>query len=145
MSIFSEFKTFVAKGNVMDLAVGVIIGGAFGAIVTSLVKDVITPAIAMVSPKPIDFSSIAIGGHWALAADGKTWALVGGIMIGNFINAIISFLILAFVVFFFLVKPMNHLMTKLNPPAPPAGPAPTPEDTLLLREIRDSLKKSTAA
>jgi large conductance mechanosensitive channel len=144
MSIFSEFKTFITKGNVMDLAVGVIIGGAFGGIVTSLVKDVITPTIAMISPKPIDFSSIAIGGHWIQDPTTHVWSFVGGIMIGNFINAIFSFLILAGVVFFFLVKPMNSLMAKINPPPPPGAPPPTPEDVLLLREIRDELKKQAA-
>jgi large conductance mechanosensitive channel len=141
MSILGEFKTFIAKGNVMDLAVGVIIGAAFGTIVHSLVTDVITPAIALVSPKPLDFSSIAIGGHWILGPDGKTWILSGGVMIGNFLNAVLQFLILALVVFFFLVKPMNSLMARMNKPAPAPPPAPTPEDVLLLREIRDALKE----
>jgi large conductance mechanosensitive channel len=136
MSILGEFKTFIAKGNVVDLAVGVMIGAAFGTIVKSLVDDIITPAIAMVYSKPIDFSKIIIGGHW----DNAKQAIVGGIMIGSFINAVIQFLILAFVIFFFLVKPMNSLMAKMNPPAPPAAAPPTPEDVLLLREIRDALK-----
>jgi large conductance mechanosensitive channel len=146
MKIIEEFKTFIAKGNVMDLAVGVIIGGAFGKIVESMVKDVIMPIIGLVGGAP-DFSSIAIGAHEAMkdgkvviAANGKP-LLEGGIMIGNFINATVSFLILAAVVFFVLVKPMNALMAKMKKPEAPAAPIATPEDVLLLREIRDALKK----
>jgi large conductance mechanosensitive channel len=146
MKIFDEFKSFVTKGNVMDLAVGVIIGAAFGKIVESMVKDVIMPIVGLVGGAP-DFSSIAIGahqamkdGHAVIAANGKP-LLEGGIMIGNFMNAVVSFLILAAVVFFVLVKPMNQLMAKMKKPeAAPVAP-PTPEDVLLLREIRDSLKK----
>jgi large conductance mechanosensitive channel len=143
MSILGEFKAFIAKGNVMDLAVGVIIGSAFQSIVTSLVKDVITPAIALVSSTlfhagPPDFSKYAIGAHEVIQKDG-TRVLEGGIMYGDFLNSVISFLILAAVVFFFLVKPMNKLMSTLSKPAPAPVP-PTPEDVLLLREIRDSLK-----
>jgi len=157
MSILGEFKAFISKGNVMDLAVGVIIGGAFQGIVTSLVKDVVTPAIALICTDVFggkgtpDFSKYAIGAHEALDKLGKPIldaaghpVLEGGIMYGSFINAVISFLILAAVVFFFLVKPMNKLMTTLNKPAPAVAP-PTPEDVLLLREIRDSLKKPAGA
>jgi large conductance mechanosensitive channel len=149
MSILGEFKAFISKGNVMDLAVGVIIGGAFQTIVTSLVKDVITPAIGMLGAAP-DFSQIAIGAHQVmkngavvLGTDGKP-LLEGGIMIGNFLNAVVAFLILAAVVFFCIVKPMNALMTKVMKPNPPADAQP-PEDIVLLREIRDSLKKTPAA
>jgi len=138
MSILGEFKAFISKGNVMDLAVGVIIGAAFGKIVDSLVKDVIMPTIGLFGGMP-DFSSIAIGGHHVMK-DGKT-VLEGGVMIGSFLNAVVSFLILAAVVFFFLVKPMNRLMASINKPAPAPAAPPTPEDVLLLREIRDSLKK----
>ncbi len=140
MSILGEFKAFISKGNVMDLAVGVIIGGAFSSIVSSLVKDVIMPAIGMLGAAP-DFSQIAIGAHQVIkngvavmGADGKP-LLEGGIMIGNFLNNVVSFLILAAVVFFFIVKPMTVLMAKAMKPNPPA------EDIVLLREIRDSLKK----
>jgi len=146
MSIIGEFKAFISKGNVMDLAVGVIIGGAFSAIVTSMVKDVITPAIGMLGAAP-DFSQIAIGAHQVivngaakLGPDGKP-LLEGGIMIGNFLNSVVSFLILAAVVFFFIVKPMNSLMARMSKPDAPAD-LPPPEDIVLLREIRDSLKKS---
>ena len=138
MSIFDEFKAFISKGNVMDLAVGVIIGAAFQAIVTSLVKDVITPTIGMFGGAP-DFSSIAIGGHMAL--QNGIMVRQGGIMIGNFMNAVVSFLILAAVVFFLLVKPMNKLMAAVNKPVPPPSAPPPAEDIILLREIRDSLKK----
>jgi len=124
MSVISEFKAFIAKGNVMDLAVGVIIGAAFGKIVDSMVKDVITPMIGMVGGQP-DFSAIK----------------AGPILIGNFINAVVAFLILAAVVFFVLVKPMNKLMASLNKPAAPTAPPPPAADIVLLTEIRDLLKK----
>ena len=134
----NEFKTFIAKGNVMDLAVGVIIGAAFGKIVDSIVKDVIMPTIGMFAKAP-DFSSIAIGAHKAIQPDGKE-ILTGGIMVGNFLNAVVAFLILAAVVFFCLVKPMNKLMASIQKPKAPDVPPPTPEDIQLLREIRDLLK-----
>jgi large conductance mechanosensitive channel len=127
MSVIQEFKTFISKGNVVDLAVGVIIGGAFGKIVDSMVKDVITPIIGMVGGQP-DFSAFK----------------VGPILIGNFINAVVAFLILAAVVFFVLVKPMNKLMSSLNKPAAPAAPPPPPADVVLLTEIRDLLKSRGA-
>ncbi|MEA3210132.1 MAG: large conductance mechanosensitive channel [Chthoniobacter sp.] len=149
MSIIEEFKVFVTKGNVVDLAVGVIIGAAFGKIVESMVKDVITPLIGLVGGQP-DFSSIVIGAHpvvkdgvAVVAANGKP-LLEGGIMIGNFLNAVIAFLILAAVVFFLLVKPMNRLMAAMRRPAAPAAPAPPPAELLLLTEIRDLLKLQRA-
>ncbi len=131
MSILGEFKAFISKGNVMDLAVGVIIGAAFQSVVNSLVKDVITPIIAL-------FCSTVF--HSKGTPEFASWGF-GGIMIGNFLNNIVSFLILAAVVFFFIVKPMNALMAKVNKPVPPPDTPPPPEDILLLREIRDSLKK----
>ena len=130
MSIFGEFKAFISKGNVMDLAVGVIIGGAFQGIVTSLVKDVITPAIALVSATLFHTKGPPSFASWAY----------GGIMIGNFLNSVVAFLILAAVVFFFLVKPMNRLMAAVSPP--PGAPV-VPEEIQLLRQIRDSLKTAT--
>ena len=141
MQIINEFKAFISKGNVMDLAVGVIIGAAFGKIVESMVKDVITPAIGLVAKLP-DFSGIAIGAHTVMK-EGKP-VLEGGIMIGSFINAVIAFAILAAVVFFLLVKPMNKLMASLQKPAAPPAAVTLPEDTLLLREIRDLLRKPAA-
>jgi len=129
MSIFGEFKAFISKGNVIDLAVGVIIGGAFQSVVTAMVKDIITPLIGMFGGTHVDFAGLKLG----------------GIMYGDFINAVVSFVILAAVVFFFIVKPMNALMEKVNKPVPPPdAPAPA-EDIVLLREIRDSLKKPATA
>ena len=124
--MFAEFKAFVMKGNVVDLAVAVIMGAAFGAVITSLVKDVFTPVIAAIVGQP-DFSGLAL--H------------VGGsaIMYGAFLNALIAFVLVAAAVFFFLVKPMTMLMERMNRTQPTAATA-TPEDIALLREIRDLLK-----
>ena len=140
MSIASEFKAFALRGNVMDLAVGVIIGAAFGKIVDSLVGDIIMPLIGKIIGS-VDFSNMFFalapipegnaGTYAALKAAG-----VPMLAYGNFLTIVINFMILAFVIFM-LVKQMNRL--KKAEPAPPA--APTPEDVLLLREIRDALKK----
>jgi large conductance mechanosensitive channel len=135
--MLKDFKDFVMKGNVMDLAVGVIIGGAFGKIVDSLVKDVITPVVGLFGGQP-DFSSIIIGGK-AVMKDGKQ-IIEGGIMVGSFINAIISFLILAAVIFFIFVKPMAKLKALTDKPAAPAAPPEPAADVKLLTEIRDLLK-----
>jgi large conductance mechanosensitive channel len=135
--MLKEFKDFVTKGNVMDLAVAVIIGGAFGKIVDSLVKDVITPVIGLFGGQP-DFSSIVIGGKTVLK-EGKE-VIEGGIMVGNFLNAVIGFLILAAVIFFVFVKPMARLKALGAKPAAPAAPPEPPADVKLLTEIRDLLK-----
>jgi len=124
MSIFGEFKAFIMKGNVVDLAVGVVIGASFKSVVDSVVADLITPLIGAIGGKP-DFSAVALG----------------PLKVGSFFNAIIAFLILAAVVFFLVVKPMNHLVEKMKKKAetqPEA--APLPEDVKLLMEIRDLLK-----
>lgn len=118
------FKDFVLRGNVVELAVGVIIGGAFGGIVTSMTKDVITPLIGAMGGQP-DFSAIK----------------AGPIGIGAFLNAVIAFLITAAVVYFVIVKPFQALNDRLNPPPKPGGPPPPPPDIQLLTEIRDLLKK----
>ena len=123
MGVFSEFKAFIAKGNVMDLAVGVIIGGAFSAIVTSFVSDVITPALLNPALKAAKVEDLA-----GLKTD-------GGILYGKFLAAIISFLVIAFVIFL-IVKSLNSMKKKEEPVAP-AGP--TQEE--LLTQIRDLLKK----
>ena len=136
--MLTEFKNFILKGNVLDLAVGVIIGGAFGKIVDSMVKDVIMPLVGKIGGQP-DFSSIAIGATKVMK-DGKE-VLEGGIMIGNFINAVVGFLILAAVVFFVIVKPANALMSGMKKKEVPGPPPPPPEDVKLLTEIRDLLKK----
>lgn len=139
MSIVSEFKEFAVKGNAMDLAVGVIIGAAFGKIVDSIVKDLIMPIIGAVFGG-FDFSNlfVALGTvpeGAAMTLDGLREANVPVFAYGNFITILINFIILAFVVFL-IVKQLN----RLNKEAP-AAPAATPEDIVLLREIRDSLKK----
>jgi large conductance mechanosensitive channel len=140
MSIASEFKAFALKGNVMDLAVGVIIGGAFGKIVDSLVADIIMPLVGMVFGK-LDFSSLfvvlgSVPAGTANTLDALKKAGVPVFAYGNFITVAVNFAILAFIIFM-MVKQMNRL--KAAEPAP-AAPA-TPEDISLLREIRDSLKK----
>jgi large conductance mechanosensitive channel len=122
MGMISEFKDFIAKGNVMDLAVGVIIGGAFGKIVSSLVDDVITPAILNPALKAAQVADLA-----GLKTD-------GGILYGKFIAAIIGFLVIAFVIFV-IVKGVNSMRKKEEPA--PAGP--TQEELLI--QIRDLLKK----
>lgn len=138
MSISSEFKQFALKGNVIDLAVGIIIGAAFGKIVDSLVNDVIMPVLGKVTGG-LDFSNMFFAlapipeGNPGTYAALKT-AGVPMLAYGNFITIVINFIILAFIIFL-MVKQMN----KIKKSAPPT-PAATPEDIMLLREIRDSLK-----
>ena len=141
MSMVDEFKQFAMKGNVMDLAVGVIIGGAFGKIVDSIVGDLIMPLIAWILGGKLDFSgmyfvlgSVPAGTEQTLAALKK--AQVPVFAYGNFITILVNFIILA-VIIFIMVKQIN----RLKKAEPEAAPAPTAEDILLLREIRDSLKK----
>lgn len=137
MSVMSEFREFAIKGNVIDLAVGVIIGGAFGKIVDSLVGDVIMPVVSKIFGG-LDFSNYYI----SLAGQASNLTLVdakkaGAVFAyGNFLTISLNFVILAFIIFM-MVKQVNRL--KKNAPPPP--PAATPEDILLLREIRDNLKK----
>ncbi|HNV88601.1 MAG TPA: large conductance mechanosensitive channel protein MscL [Methylotenera sp.] len=137
MSMMSEFKEFALKGNVMDLAVGVIIGGAFGKIVDSLVGDIIMPVVGKIIGN-VDFSNmyVALSGQPAGLALAEAKKAGSVLAYGNFITIAINFIILAFVIFQ-LVKMMNRMKKAEPPPAP----APTPEDVVLLREIRDSLKK----
>ena len=129
-SFWKEFKVFVARGNVMDLAVGVIIGGAFSSITTSLVNDILNPILG-----------IFAGDNEALAALAIQLPGGGALMIGNFINAVLNFLIMAFAVFC-LVKALNHLHRKKEE-TPPAPPEPSQEEKLLT-EIRDLLKERGA-
>jgi large conductance mechanosensitive channel len=112
------FKDFILRGNVLDLAVGIIIGAAFGAIVTSLVKDVLTPLIGAIGGQP-DFSAIKLG----------------PVLLGNFLNAVVAFLFIAAALYYFIVLPVNKLSRKKEAP-----PAPK-EEIALLTEIRDLLKK----
>jgi large conductance mechanosensitive channel len=124
--MLNEFKTFIARGNVLDLAVGVVIGAAFTAIVTSLVGDIINPLIGLIAGG-VDFSGLSFG-----VGDAQ-------FMYGNFINAVIKFLIIAWVVFL-IVKAVNRMMPKKEE-APPAGPS----DNDLLKEILETLKQQRPA
>jgi large conductance mechanosensitive channel len=139
MSFASEFKEFAMKGNVVDLAVGVIIGAAFGKIVDSVVKDLILPVVGKI------FGGLDFSNYFIKLADGPkdipqtyealTKAGVPLFAYGNFITVALNFMILAFIIFL-MIKQINRLKNA----APPAPAAP-PEDTVLLREIRDSLRK----
>jgi large conductance mechanosensitive channel len=140
MGMMQEFKEFAVKGNVIDLAVGVIIGGAFGKIVGSLVDDVIMPLVGLVFGK-LDFSNLFVVLGAAPEGTPRTLAAMkaAGVPVlayGSFVTVAINFLILAFIIFL-MIKQVNRLKREA-PPAPPAAP---PEDIVLLREIRDSLKK----
>ena len=133
MSVAKEFQEFAVKGNMIDMAVGIIIGGAFGKIVSSLVNDVIMPPIGLLLGDA-NFADLAI----VLKEKTATTEPVV-LKYGLFLNTVLDFVILAFVIFV-MVKQINRLR-RAEPPAPePEAPA-TPEDVLLLREIRDSLKK----
>ncbi|MEG0746065.1 MAG: large conductance mechanosensitive channel protein MscL, partial [Acinetobacter sp.] len=138
MSIIKEFKEFAIKGNMMDLAIGVIIGGAFGKIIDSLVKDIIMPLISVITGGGVDFTQkfIVLGDNpnnlQSLAE--LTKAGVNVLTYGNFLTIFINFIILAWVVFL-MVKVMNRMRKQEE--AAPAAPAATPEDIQLLREIRD--------
>ncbi len=130
--MFKEFRTFIARGNVVDLAVGVIIGAAFGAIVKSLVDQVIMPPIGLITGG-VDFSAL----KWVLKpADAATKHAEVAIAYGAFLNTVIQFLIVSFVIFL-IVKGVNSLKRE-EAEAPSTPPAPTPSETLLT-EIRDLL------
>ena len=138
---FAEFKKFIARGNVMDMAVGVIIGGAFGKISTSLVNDVIMPGVSMLTGG-VDFSAWKIVLKEAVVdASGAEVAAEVAIRYGSFLATILDFLIIAFAVFC-LIKFLNGLHKKKEeaPAAPPAPPEPSAEEKLLT-EIRDLLKE----
>ena len=144
--MLKEFKEFAVKGNVVDMAVGIIIGAAFGKIVDSLVKDVIMPPIGLLLGK-VDFSNLFVvlkagaqaGPYLSVDAAQKAGAVTFNY--GLFINTTISFVIVAFAVFL-LVRAINRL--KREEEQKPAAPAPTPEEIMLLREIRDALGKRSA-
>ena len=122
MGMLKEFKEFALKGNVVDLAVAVVIGAAFTAIVTSLVADVITPLLLKPALEAANISDL----------ENLKW---GTVKYGKFIAAIINFIIIAFILFL-IIRGMNKLMKKTPPP-----PAATPKDIILLRKIRDALEK----
>jgi large conductance mechanosensitive channel len=129
MGFMKEFKEFAMKGNVIDLAIGIIIGGAFGAIVSSFVNDVIMPPIGLLLGN-VDFKNLTVPLKYA--ADGT---VAVALRYGIFINTIISFIIIALSIFI-VIKAMNRLRKKEE-----AKPTPTPEEIVLLRDIRDTLKK----
>jgi large conductance mechanosensitive channel len=140
MDVLKEFRDFAVKGNVIDLAVGVIIGGAFGKIVDSLVNDIVMPVISTLLGGHIDFTNLFIVlGHIPddvpRTFDALRKAGVPLFAYGNFITISINFLLLAFVIFQ-MVKIVNKIRLTDSPPVPPV-----PEDVVLLREIRDDLKK----
>lgn len=124
--MLKEFKAFAMRGNVVDLAIGVIIGGAFGAIVTSLIGDVITPLLLKPALDAAQLSEL------------EDLTVLGAVKYGKFLSATINFIIIAFVLFL-IVKGINA--SKKKEATAPAAPAPPPEDVVLLREIRDLLKK----
>lgn len=139
MSMLKEFKDFAMKGNVVDMAVGVIIGGAFGKIVTSLVNDVMMPPIGKLLGG-VDFSGLFVdlsGTGYKTLVEAQA-AGAATLNYGVFINTIINFVIVAFCLFM-VIKGMNA--TKKKEAAAPAAPAPTPRNEVLLAEIRDLLKK----
>ncbi len=142
MGMLQEFREFAVKGNVIDLAVGVIIGGAFGKIVDSVVSDLIMPVVGLVFGK-LDFSNLFL--VLATAPEGTAMTLdalrkagVPVLAYGSFLTVAVNFIILAFIIFI-MIKQINRL--KREAPAEPAAPEATPEDIQLLREIRDSLKR----
>ena len=143
MSVLNEFRDFAVKGNVIDLAVGVIIGGAFGKIVDSLVNDIVMPVISTLLGGHIDFTNLfivlgSIPEGIPRTFDALKKAGVPIFAYGNFITISINFILLAFVIFQ-MVKVVNKIRIMDAPPEPTIPP--TPEDVVLLREIRDSLKK----
>jgi len=135
MRIVGEFREFIARGNVIDLAVGVIIGAAFGKIVTSLVDHVVMPPIGLLL-SGVDFSNLA----WVLKPDNPATKAADAVTIqyGAFINTLIQFLIVAFVIFL-IVRAANHLRRRYEAQGPETAPAPTVTESLLA-EIRDELK-----
>jgi large conductance mechanosensitive channel len=133
MSILNEFKTFALKGNVMDMAVGIIIGVAFGKIVASFVNDVLMPPIGMLLGG-VDFVDLAVT---LKAATGEAEAVM--LRYGAFVQTVVDFLIIAFAIFL-MIKWINSLMREAEAAPPPAPPAPSKEETLLT-EIRDLLRK----
>jgi large conductance mechanosensitive channel len=140
MSFVQDFKSFAVKGNVMDLAVGVIIGAAFGKIVDSLVADMIMPLVSLVFGG-LDFANyyLPLGGQAASLPLAEAKKLGAVFAYGSFVTVALNFFILAFVIFV-MVRQINRLKASEPTPATPEAAPITPEDVLLLREIRDSLK-----
>ena len=138
MGVLQEFREFISRGNVVDLAVGVIVGAAFGKIVTSLVEQVVMPPVGLILGR-VDFSEL----KWVLSPEDPATEAIEEVAIqyGAFINTLIQFLIVA-VVIFFMVKAINRLRREQAAAPDPAPAAPTPTEALLA-EIRDELKRRT--
>ena len=128
-SVLAEFREFVLRGNLVDLAIAVVLGAAFGALVTSLVTNLVTPLIAAIGGQP-DFSDL----HFTINESQFNY--------GAFLNALISFLVIAAVIFFLVVKPVNALLARNKTDDEPEPASPTP-DVMLLTEIRDLLRTRT--
>lgn len=146
MGMMKEFREFAIKGNVIDLAVGVIIGAAFSKIVDSVVSDLIMPVVGLVFGK-LDFSNLfvvlgTVPADTAMTLDALKKAGVPVLAYGSFITVAVNFFILAFIIFL-MIQQVNRL--KRNNPEPAPAPAVTPEDIVLLREIRDSLKSPASS
>lgn len=141
MAVMREFREFAVKGNVIDLAVGIIIGAAFGRIVDSLVRDIVMPMINAVLGGTVDFTNkyLVLSGNVPAGAPLEAAQKVGVVFAwGNFVTIMINFVLLAFVVFW-MIKAVNRVKSRIDAVPPPV--APTPEDVVLLREIRDELKR----
>lgn len=143
MGMMQEFREFAVKGNVIDLAVGVIIGGAFGKIVDSIVSDLIMPVVGLVFGK-LDFSNLfivlgSVPAGTEMNLDALKKAAVPVFAYGHFLTVAVNFIILAFIIFM-MIKQVNRLK-RATPPAAEEAPAAPAEDIVLLREIRDSLNK----
>ena len=128
-SVLAEFREFVLRGNLVDLAIAVVLGAAFGAVVTSLVTNMITPLIAAIGGQP-DFSDL----HFTINESQFNY--------GAFLNALLSFIVIAAVIFFLVVKPVNALLARNKADDEPEPESPTP-DVMLLTEIRDLLRTRT--
>lgn len=141
MSVVSEFRSFIAKGNVIDLAVGIIIGGAFTGIVNSLVNDIVMPVVGAVTGGGFDFSNYFLPLSSAVTASSLAQAREQGAVFayGSFITVMINFLILAWIIFL-MVKGVNRLRAMEEKKPVDESPAPPPADIALLSEIRDILK-----
>jgi len=135
--VINEFKKFILKGNVVDLSTGVIIGAAFGGIVTAFTKGIIEPLLKALGGNP----NVSLGVKIGEFTNDKGEKIANMIDIGMIINALLGFLITAAVIFFVIVKPANALMAKMKKAEADAPAPPTPEDVKLLTEIRDLLKK----
>ncbi|OAP41147.1 large-conductance mechanosensitive channel [Sinorhizobium glycinis] len=140
--MLNEFKEFIARGNVMDLAVGVIIGAAFSKIVDSVVNDLVMPIVGAITGGGFDFSNYFLPLSANVTAPTLAAARQQGAVFayGNFITVLINFLILAWIIFL-LIKIVNRLRKSIEKEKPPAPAAPPPQDILLLAEIRDLLKQ----